>query len=50
MLKYEYINLFKIVTNRDISRDIKLVATLCNVAMNVTINVANRSVSQPDIL
>ena len=49
MLNYDYINLFKIATNRNISRDVELVATLRNVATNVTINVVNRLVSRPDI-
>ena len=49
MSNYDYINLFKIATNRDISRDVELVATLRDVVTNVTINVANRSVSRPDI-
>jgi len=49
MSNYDYINLFKITTNHDISHDVKLVTTLRDVTTNVTINIANRSVSRPDI-
>ena len=49
MSNYDYINLFKITTNRDISRDVKLVTTLRDVATNVIINVANHLVLRTDI-
>ena len=42
MSNYDYINLFKIATNRDVSRDVELVTTLRDVATNITINVTKR--------